>query len=72
MKECVNFASRDGDEWISFVVVNSLSSQKERNRWTAETNAIQEYHNRYPIPQQEILQNEDIDEDDQNPGYTNQ
>jgi hypothetical protein len=45
---------------------------KERNKWAAETNAIQEYHNRYPIPQQEILQNEDIDEDDQNPGYTNQ
>lgn len=45
---------------------------KVRNKWAAESNTIKEFHNRYPIPRQEILQNDDIDEDDQNPGYTNQ
>jgi starch-binding outer membrane protein, SusD/RagB family len=51
---------------------NLVPLVKERNKWTKETNAIQEFHLRYPIPQQEILQNEDIGEEDQNPGYTNQ
>lgn len=45
---------------------------KQRNKWTKETNAIQSYHNRYPIPLQEIKQNDDIAESDQNPGYSNQ
>ena len=43
-----------------------------RNKWAAESGSIQPFHKLYPIPQQEILQNEDIDLTDQNPGYTNQ
>jgi hypothetical protein len=45
---------------------------KQRNKWAAETGTIQEFHNRYPIPLQEIKQNEDIGDNDQNPGYSNQ
>jgi hypothetical protein len=45
---------------------------KQRNKWARETGTIQEFHNRYPIPLQEIKQNEDIGEGDQNPGYSNQ
>jgi hypothetical protein len=44
---------------------------KQRNKWTKESGSIQEYHNRYPIPLQEIKQNDDISESDQNPGYSN-
>jgi hypothetical protein len=44
---------------------------KARNKWTAQSGTIQQYHNRYPIPLQEIKQNDDINESDQNPGYTN-
>lgn len=44
---------------------------KARNKWTAQSGTIQQYHNRYPIPLQEIKQNDDIGESDQNPGYTN-
>jgi hypothetical protein len=44
---------------------------KARNKWTAQSGTIQEYHNRYPIPLQEIKQNDDINESDQNPGYSN-
>jgi len=44
---------------------------KQRNKWTKQSNTIQQYHNRYPIPLQEIKQNEDISETDQNPGYSN-
>ena len=49
-----------------------LELVKQRNKWTREAGTIQEYHNRYPIPLQEIKQNEDINESDQNPGYSNQ
>lgn len=45
---------------------------KQRNKWTKEAGLIQAYHNLYPIPLQEIKQNEDITEADQNPGYSNQ
>ncbi|MBT1707768.1 RagB/SusD family nutrient uptake outer membrane protein [Fulvivirgaceae bacterium PWU5] len=43
-----------------------------RNKWAAEKNTIQEYHRRYPIPLDEIKQNDEIDEEDQNEGYSNQ
>lgn len=43
-----------------------------RNQWADESNTIQSFHRWYPIPQQEILQNEDIGPEDQNEGYTNQ
>ena len=44
---------------------------KQRNKWTKQSGTIQPFHNRYPIPLQEIKQNEDIGESDQNPGYSN-
>jgi len=50
---------------------NLVSYVKARNKWAQQSGTIQEFHNRYPIPQQEILQNSDIDEKDQNPGYGN-
>ncbi|WP_200976409.1 RagB/SusD family nutrient uptake outer membrane protein [Echinicola sp. 20G] len=42
---------------------------KERNPWAKASGTIAEYHNRYPIPESEIKQNELINEEDQNPGY---
>lgn len=44
---------------------------KQRNKWAKQSGTIQAYHNRYPIPLQEIKQNDDIAESDQNPGYSN-
>lgn len=41
----------------------------ERNPWANAEGAIQEFHNRYPIPESEIKQNEFINEEDQNTGY---
>lgn len=43
-----------------------------RNKWAKESAAIMPFHNRYPIPLQEIKQNDDISDADQNPGYQNQ
>jgi len=52
---------------------NTLTSLvPARNRWAGESNSIQAYHRYYPIPLQEIRQNDDISEEDQNPGYANQ
>ena len=42
---------------------------KQRNRWARESNTIQEYHMRYPIPDSEINNNPSLTKDDQNPGY---
>lgn len=44
---------------------------KARNKWAKESGTIQEFHKRYPIPLNEIVENDDISESDQNPGYTN-
>ncbi|MBL4677648.1 MAG: RagB/SusD family nutrient uptake outer membrane protein [Mucilaginibacter sp.] len=44
---------------------------RQRNKWAKQSGTIQPFHNRYPIPLQEIKQNEDISETDQNPGYSN-
>lgn len=46
-----------------------VSLIKARNRWAAESNTIQEFHKKYPIPLTEVLQNEDISDADQNAGY---
>ncbi len=43
-----------------------------RNQWARESGTIRPFHKRYPIPQFEILQNEDIGLENQNEGYTNQ
>jgi hypothetical protein len=42
---------------------------KSRNRWAKESNTIQDFHMRYPIPLSEIQTNDDISDADQNPGY---
>jgi starch-binding outer membrane protein, SusD/RagB family len=42
-----------------------------RNKWAKETGSISSFHRLYPIPQIEIIQNEDIDPEDQNEGYIN-
>lgn len=42
---------------------------KERNKWANESQTIQEFHMRYPIPDTEIRQNDDMADSDQNPGY---
>ncbi|PXV65024.1 putative outer membrane starch-binding protein [Dysgonomonas alginatilytica] len=44
---------------------------KTHNKWTKASGTIQQFHSRYPIPLTEIKQNEDISEEDQNPGYGN-
>lgn len=44
---------------------------KQYNKWTKASGTIQAFHSKYPIPLTEIKQNEDISEDDQNPGYGN-
>ncbi|MDR1601395.1 MAG: RagB/SusD family nutrient uptake outer membrane protein [Tannerella sp.] len=48
---------------------NFVQLIKERNQWAREESSIQEFHTRFPIPLTEIRQNEDINEEDQNPGY---
>lgn len=42
---------------------------KSRNKWAKESGTIQSYNQLYPIPLTEILQNTDIPDTDQNPGY---
>jgi len=42
---------------------------KERNKWAKESGTIQDFHMRYPIPDSEIKNNEDMTEADQNTGY---
>ncbi|HRG08365.1 MAG TPA: RagB/SusD family nutrient uptake outer membrane protein, partial [Cyclobacteriaceae bacterium] len=43
-----------------------------RNLWANESGTIRPFHRWYPIPQTEILQNEDIGPEHQNEGYSNQ
>lgn len=49
--------------------VKLVELAKLHNPWTIESGTIQEFHNRYPIPESEIKQNQAINEEDQNPGY---
>lgn len=48
---------------------NFVNYVKERNVWTRNSGTLQEFHKRYPIPESEIKQNENINPEDQNPGY---
>lgn len=48
---------------------NFVNYVKERNPWAKASGTIQEFHKRYPIPESEIKQNDNINEEDQNPGY---
>lgn len=43
-----------------------------RNLWANQSGTIRSFHRWYPIPQTEILQNEDIGPEHQNEGYNNQ
>jgi len=49
---------------------NFVKLIKERNKWAHESGTIQDFHQRYPIPDTEIQTNEDYEPEDQNPGYT--
>ncbi len=40
-----------------------------RNKWAHQNGTIADFHNRYPIPLGEIKLNDDISQEDQNPGY---
>ena len=42
---------------------------KERNSWAKKSGTIKDFHMRSPIPDTEIKNNDDISEEDQNPGY---
>lgn len=42
---------------------------RTRNKWANQNGTIAEFHNLYPIPLSEISQNEEINPQDQNPGY---
>lgn len=48
---------------------NLVKYVSQRNPWAKESGSIKEFHNRYPIPESEIKQNDQINESDQNPGY---
>ena len=48
---------------------NFVNFVKERNPWANASGTIQEFHKWYPIPESEIKQNDNINEEDQNPGY---
>jgi len=48
---------------------NFVPYVKERNPWAKESGTIQEFHKWWPIPESEIKQNENINPEDQNPGY---
>lgn len=40
-----------------------------RNKWAQENGTLSDFHKRYPIPLSEINQNDEINDEDQNPGY---
>ncbi|WP_291142137.1 RagB/SusD family nutrient uptake outer membrane protein [Flavobacterium sp. UBA7680] len=46
-----------------------VQNVKARNKWAAQSGTIAEFHNRYPISLKEIQLNDDINPEDQNPGY---
>lgn len=48
---------------------NLVNYVSQRNPWAKAAGNIKEFHNRYPIPESEIKQNDFINESDQNPGY---
>ncbi|MET0637140.1 MAG: RagB/SusD family nutrient uptake outer membrane protein [Chitinophagaceae bacterium] len=48
---------------------NFISYVKDRNVWARNSGTLQDFHKRYPIPESEIKQNENINPEDQNPGY---
>ena len=61
-----------GENWRRFDLIRTgkfVEYVKARNKWAKRSGTISDYHMRYPIPNEEIEQNEDMTSDDQNPGY---
>ena len=61
-----------GENWRRFDLIRTgkfVEYVKERNKWAKRSGTISDFHMRYPIPNEEIEQNEDMSNDDQNPGY---
>jgi len=61
-----------GENWRRVDLIRTgkyVELVKERNKWANRFGNIQSHHVRYPIPDEEIKQNEDITAEDQNPGY---
>jgi starch-binding outer membrane protein, SusD/RagB family len=48
---------------------NFVNYIKDRNPWAKQSGTIQDFHKWFPIPESEIKQNDNINEEDQNPGY---
>lgn len=48
---------------------NFVNYVTTRNVWARNSGTLQDFHKRYPIPESEIKQNENINPEDQNPGY---
>lgn len=61
-----------GEGWRRFDLIRTgkfVEYVKTRNKWARRSGTINEHNMRYPIPNEEIEQNEDITPADQNEGY---
>ena len=61
-----------GENWRRFDLIRTgkfVEYVKERNKWAKRSGTIDSHNMRYPIPNEEITQNEDITPADQNAGY---
>ena len=61
-----------GENWRRFDLIRTgkfVEYVKERNKWAKRSGTIDPHNTRYPIPNEEIEQNEDITPADQNAGY---
>ena len=61
-----------GENWRRFDLIRTgkfVEYVKERNKWAKRSGTIDEHNMRYPIPNEEIEQNEDMTSADQNKGY---
>ncbi|MDE6335148.1 MAG: RagB/SusD family nutrient uptake outer membrane protein, partial [Muribaculaceae bacterium] len=61
-----------GENWRRFDLIrtgNFVDYVKSRNKWAKRSGTINKTHERYPIPNEEIEQNEDMTLADQNEGY---
>ena len=61
-----------GENWRRFDLIRTgkfVEYVKERNKWAKRSGTIDAHNMRYPIPNEEIEQNEDMTSEDQNEGY---
>lgn len=61
-----------GENWRRFDLIRTgkfVEYVKERNKWAKRSGTVNANHMRYPIPDEEIQQNEDINPEHQNAGY---